>query len=60
MAETYGLTDREDVELKSLQLISALEFPILLELNKGGLASPAYADPNNLDRYVDLLLKKHA
>lgn len=60
VAETYGLTDREDVELKSLQLISALEFPILLELNKGGLASPAYADPNNLDRYVDLLLKKHA
>lgn len=60
VAEAYGLTGRDDIELRSLQLISALEFPILLELNKGGPASPAYADPANLDRYVDLLLGKEA
>lgn len=60
VAEAYGLADGDDIELRSLQLISALEFPILLELNKGGPTSSAYADPANLDRYVDLLLGKEA
>ncbi len=56
VAEAYGLTDPEDIKLRSIQLISALEFPILLELNQGRVAASAYAEPQNLDRYVDLLV----
>lgn len=35
VGEAACLTDRRDIELKSLQLVSAIEFPVILEMNKG-------------------------
>lgn len=56
VAEAYGLTDRDDIELRSLQLVSALEFPVLLELSRGAAFAAVGGDPQTLDRYIDLLL----
>lgn len=60
VGEAACLTDRRDIELKSLQLVSAIEFPVILEMNKGEFFTENYCDPAALDRYIDLLLGRPA
>lgn len=56
IAEMTGYTDQRDLELKAMQLFSAVEFPIILVSNKKDSFISAYTDPDTLDRYVDILL----
>ena len=56
VAEINGYTDERDLELKAMQLFSAVEFPIILESNKANSFISGYTDPDTLSRYVDLLL----
>ena len=56
VAEVTGYTDEKDLELKSMQIFAAVEFPIILESNKGNSFIQGYTDDSTLSRYVDLLL----
>lgn len=56
VAEVTGYTDEKDLELKSMQIFAAVEFPIILESNKGNSCIQGYTDDSTLSRYVDLLL----
>lgn len=56
VGEWTGLTSKRDIELRSLQLFAAIEFPIILESNKAGFFLGNYTDAGSLARYVDLLL----
>lgn len=56
IAELTGYTDTRDLELKTMQLFSAVEFPIILEINKSDSFITAYTDETTLNRYVDILL----
>ena len=56
VAEVTGYTDEKDLELKSMQIFAAVEFPIILENNKGNSFIQGYTDDSTLSRYVDLLL----
>ena len=57
VGEWTGLTNKRDIELRSLQLFAAVEFPIILESNKAGFFLGQYTDAASLARYIDLLLK---
>lgn len=54
VADAFGLTDRSDAELKSLEILSAIEFPLLLE--RAAYPTGPCTDPRQLDRYLTLLL----
>ena len=56
VAEVTGYTVEKDLELKSMQIFAAVEFPIILESNKGNSFIQGYTDDATLSRYVDLLL----
>ena len=56
VAEVTGYTDEKDLELKAMQIFAAVEFPIILESNKGNSFIQGYTDDAMLSRYVDLLL----
>lgn len=56
VAEMTGYKSQRDIELKSMQLFSALEFPIILESNKADFFLNNYTDATSLTRYIDLLL----
>ena len=56
VAEVTGYTDEKDLELKSMQIFAAVEFPIILESNKGNSFIQGHTDDSTLSRYVDLLL----
>lgn len=56
MTEITGYTDRRDLELKSMQIFSAVEFPIILESNNKESFISHYTDDSTLERYVDILL----
>ena len=56
VAEVTGYTDEKDLELKAMQIFAAVEFPIILESNKGNSFIQGYTDDSTLSRYVDLLL----
>lgn len=56
MAAITGYTDRRDLELKCMQIFSAVEFPIILESNKKNTFLTHYTDPATMERYVDILL----
>ena len=56
ISELTNIKDSLDLELKSMQLFSAIEFPIILEANKTDSFVTQYADPNILKRYIELLL----
>ena len=56
VAEVTGYTDEKDLELKAMQIFAAVEFPIILESNKGNSFIQGYTDDATLSRYVDLLL----
>ncbi len=56
IAAITGYTDRRDLELKCMQLFSAVEFPIILESNNKDSFISNYTDPATLERYVDILL----
>ena len=58
MAEITGYTDRRDLELKSMQIFAAVEFPIILESNNKDSFISHYTDTVTLERYVDILLDK--
>lgn len=58
VAEMTGLTDKKDIELKSMQLFSAIEFPIILETNKAGFFMGNYTNEECLSRYVEILLEE--
>ena len=47
---------QKDLELKAMQIFAAVEFPIILESNKGNSFIQGYTDDATLSRYVDLLL----
>ena len=54
--ELSGLTDERDIEIKSMQLLAAIEFPLILDGNKAGFfIANAYDEPSLL-RYIDLLI----
>ena len=57
VAEVTGYTDEKDLELKAMQIFAAVEFPIILESNKGNSFIQGYTDDATLSRYVDLLLE---
>ena len=50
------LKNRSDLELKSMQIFSAIEFPIILEANETDSFITQYTDMTTLKRYVELLL----
>lgn len=50
------LKNRRDLELKSMQIFSAIEFPIILEANETDSFITQYTDMTTLKRYVELLL----
>ena len=56
MAAITGYTDRRDLELKCMQIFSAVEFPIILESNSKNSFITRYTDAATLERYVDILL----
>lgn len=56
VAEMTGYTDQKDLNLKAMQLFSALEFPILLDINQPDSFISAYTDEDTLNRYIDILL----
>lgn len=56
VAEVTGYTDEKDLEFKAMQIFAAVEFPIILESNKGNSFIQGYTDDATLSRYVDLLL----
>lgn len=56
MAAITGYTDRRDLELKCVQIFSAVEFPIILESNSKNSFITHYTDAATLERYVDILL----
>lgn len=56
VAEVTGYTDEKDLELRAMQIFAAVEFPIILESNKGNSFIQGYTDDATLSRYVDLLL----
>lgn len=56
VAEVTGYTDEKDLELKAMQIFATVEFPIILESNKGNSFIQGYTDDSTLSRYVDLLL----
>lgn len=58
VAEITGYTDRRDLELKSMQIFAAVEFPIILESNNKESFISHYTDTVTLERYVDILLDK--
>lgn len=58
VGEWTGLSNKRDIELRSLQLFAAIEFPIILESNKAGFFLGQYTDAASLARYIDLLLKE--
>lgn len=60
VAEMTGLRDRRAVEARSLQLLSAVEFPMILAGNKADFFLKDFADPESLAHYVDLLLDNKA
>ena len=56
VAEITGYTNEKDLELKAMQIFSAVEFPIILESNRSNSFISGYTDADTLDRYVDILL----
>lgn len=56
VAEMTGYTDQKDLNLKAMQLFSAIEFPILLDINQPDSFISAYTDEDTLNRYIDILL----
>lgn len=56
VAEMEGLARQQDIELRSMQLFSAIEFPIILETNKAGFFVENYTNEECLARYVEILL----
>ena len=56
VAEMTHLKNRRDLELKSMQIFSAIEFPINLEANETDSFITQYTDMTTLKRYVELLL----
>ena len=56
IAEITGYTDPADLDLKAMQIFSAVEFPIILESNKADSFISNYTDSDTLSRYVDILL----
>ena len=56
VAEMTHLKNRRDLELKSMQIFSAIEFPIILEANETDSFITQYTDMTTLKRYVELLL----
>lgn len=56
VSEVTGLTDRKDLELKCMQIFSAIEFPIILQSNEPDSFVKNYLYPACIDRYIDLLL----
>ena len=56
VGELSGLTDERDIELKSIQLLAAIEFPLILDGNKAGFFLPCTASEASLSRYIDLLI----
>lgn len=56
VAEWTGLSDRRDIELKSMQLIAAIEYPLILETNQAIFFADRGESPDYLLRYADLLL----
>ncbi len=58
VGEWTGLTSKRDIELRSFQLFSAIEFPLILESNKADFFLKNYTDQGSLARYVDMLLER--
>ena len=57
VAEITGYSDRRDLELRSMQLFAAMEYPIILASNsRGGSFITRYTDRETLERYTDILL----
>ena len=56
VAEMTHLKNRRDLELKSMQIFSAIEFPIILADNETASFITQYTDMTTLKRYVELLL----
>lgn len=56
VAAMTGLTDRTDLELKSMQIFSAIEFPIIIDSNQPDSFVKNYFSPECIERYIDLLL----
>ena len=56
VSEMTHLKNRRDLELKSMQIFSAIEFPIILEANETDSFITQYTDMTTLKRYVELLL----
>lgn len=56
IAEITGYTDEKDLELKAMQIFSAVEFPIILESNRSNSFISGYTDEETIERYVDILL----
>ena len=54
--ELSGLTDERDIELKCMQLLAAIEFPLILDGNKAGFFLPCTNDEKSLFRYIDILI----
>lgn len=56
IAEITGYTDEKDLELKAMQIFSAVEFPIILQSNRSNSFISGYTDEDTIERYVDILL----
>lgn len=56
VGEMTGATDPTDLKLRSMQIFSAIEFPIILEANESDSFITQYTDEKTLDRYIDILL----
>ena len=56
VGEAFGLTDRDDIAYKAMQLLSAVEFPILLENMESTHFPLSWSDDKDLDKYLSLLL----
>lgn len=52
-----GYTEKEDLELKCMQLFAAVEFPIILISNKKDSFVANYMSEKTIERYVDILLE---
>ena len=56
LAEITHMTKKEDLELKGMQIFSAIEFPIILQCNQSDSFIQNYLNPDCINRYIDILL----
>lgn len=56
VSEMTGVTDSLDLKLRTMQIFSAIEFPIILEANENDSFITQYTDEKTMERYVDILL----